>query len=132
MDIGTIVDNLKDRPTVHSIILFGSRARDEADEESDTDICLIAPPGKEPGLDTLLELGRDLPEAIDLHFFHELPINLRSRVLSDGRILYTEDREYVFRLIKETAMEKPRYDRFLEMYHQEAMERARGKVKSDG
>jgi predicted nucleotidyltransferase len=51
----------------YKVILFGSRAKGTATEESDFDVCVIV---KERNLKEEAKLGK-LPEKVQLHFFSE-------------------------------------------------------------
>lgn len=123
MDIGDIVGVLKPFDAVHSIILLGSSVKGEATEESDIDICIIEEPDYTLTLKDKLRIMRDLPEKVDLSFFHDLPLNVRQRVLQEGEIIYTKDEYYVYTLIKETDFEMSKYSKMQEEYHKEVMKR---------
>ncbi|MBU7011325.1 MAG: nucleotidyltransferase domain-containing protein [Theionarchaea archaeon] len=123
MDIGDIVGVLNPFDAVHSIILFGSSVKGEATEESDIDICIIEEPDYTLTLKDKLRIMRDLPEKVDLSFFHDLPLNVRQRVLQEGEIIYTKDEYYVYTLIKETDFEMSKYSKMQEEYHKEVMKR---------
>ncbi len=105
MDIGNIVGILKPFDAVHSIILFGSCVKGEATEKSDIDICIIEEPDYTLTLKDKLRMMRDLPEKVDLSFFHDMPLNVRQRVLQEDEIIYTKDEYYIYTLIKETDFE---------------------------
>lgn len=96
MDIGNIVGILKPFDAVHSIILFGSCVKGEATEKSDIDICIIEEPDYTLTLKDKLRMMKDLPEKVDLSFFHDMPLNVRQRVLQEDEIIYTKDEYYVY------------------------------------
>lgn len=127
-DLGEVVERLKDFGSVHSVLLFGSRARDEADESSDIDVCVVEDPGTDLTLDEKLEVSSEIPEKIDISFFHDMPINIRARVLREGKILYTRDKYHVYNLIKETNFELPKYRKFQEGYHRQTRKKVKKKV----
>lgn len=88
-----------DDPDVLAVILFGSRARDEATRASDVDVCLVLQPGAaaEPGAShkhlTYLALGD-----LDVVVFQQLPLVMRSRVLKEGRVLHVRDEDALYDL----------------------------------
>ena len=123
MNVQDIVRLVKSYDRVHSIIVFGSSVRGEATKDSDIDICIIEDPDYELDLVEKLKIMRNLPEKIDISFFHDLPLNIRQRVLQEGEILYTKDDYYVFTLIKEIDFEMVKYRRMQEEYHRETMKR---------
>jgi len=128
MNVQDIVKLVKSYDRVHSIIVFGSSVRGEATEDSDIDICIIEDPGYDLNLVEKLKIMRNLPEKIDISFFHDLPLNIRQRVLQEGEILYTKDDYYVFTLIKEIDFEMVKYRRMQEEYHRETMKRVTEKL----
>lgn len=121
---------LRSRDFVHSVILFGSRARGDEEPGSDIDLCVVEEPGAEVSLKERLRLETDLPGEVDLSFYGELPPNVRRRILREGEIVYTRDPLYVYELIKILDLEYPRYRDFLERYHESVMEKVRRKVET--
>lgn len=128
-DLEEIVERLKQFDLVHSVLLFGSEVKGESKEESDIDICIIEEPRYEVKLKDKIKINAEFPEKIDISFFHDLLLNIRHRVLKEGKILYTKDKFYVYTLIKETSFELPKYRKFQEEYHKKVMERVEEKVK---
>ncbi|MBI2238988.1 MAG: nucleotidyltransferase domain-containing protein [Actinobacteria bacterium] len=104
-------------PAVLAVLLFGSRARDEASNASDVDVCLVLRP--EAGVSPSEERLRYLAEFdLDVHVFQELPLYIRSRVLKEGRVLLAKDEDALYELAIRTAKAfedfKPQYRRYLE------------------
>jgi predicted nucleotidyltransferase len=67
-----ILERVRERPAIHRVVLYGSRALGRQRSGSDIDLCLEAP---EMGLDELLVLGAQLddlllPWRIDLQLRH--------------------------------------------------------------
>lgn len=96
-------------PDVLAVMLFGSRAREEARPGSETDICLVLdadPP--------FLEASTRKRLAI----FQQLPLHLRSRVLREGRVLFVRDEDRLYALACRTARAfeyfRPYYRRYLD------------------
>jgi len=71
---------------------------------------------------------RNLPEKVDISFFHDLPLNIRQRVLQEGKIVYTKDDYYVYTLVKETDFEMSKYSKMQEEYHKEVMKRVQKRL----
>lgn len=130
MDVQDVARLIKSHKRVHSIIMFGSSARGESTEESDIDICIIEDPDFEFELSEKLKIMRNIPEKFDISFFHDLPLNIRQRVLQEGEILYTKDDYYLFTLIKEIDFEMVKYRRMMDEYHREAMKRVKKRVEA--
>lgn len=128
MDIQDIVKTLNSFEAVHSLIWFGSSVKGEATSESDIDICIIEEPAHVLKLKEKLRIIRELPEKVDISFFHDLPLNIRQRVLQEGEIIYTKDSYYVYTLVKETDFEMVKYRRMQEDYHKEVMKRVRNRL----
>lgn len=90
-------------PDVLAVILFGSHARGDASPRSDVDVCLVLFPGafgpaaNRKRLDYLS--GADL----DLVIFQQLPLQVRSRVLKEGRVLFVRDEERLYEVAAWTA-----------------------------
>ncbi|MFI5135122.1 MAG: nucleotidyltransferase family protein [Chitinophagales bacterium] len=61
------------------VILFGSKAREEADAASDTDLAIVA----DHFFDTTEIFG-----AVDIVDLNRVPENLREEILKEGIILY--------------------------------------------
>jgi predicted nucleotidyltransferase len=93
-----------DDPDIVAVILFGSRARGDAEPASDYDICLVlaGPPRSE--LDAAnkrldyLAIGH-----LDVVIFQQLPLHIRSRVLREGRVLFTRDEDALYATAIRTA-----------------------------
>lgn len=130
MHMTDIVTLLKSHEAVHSIIFFGSSVRGEAASDSDIDICIIETPGCTLTLTDKLRITRELPEIVDVSFFHDLPLDIRQRVLREGEILYTIDDYYIYTLVRETDFEMPKYRKMLEEYYEETIRRVEGKLAS--
>ena len=72
---------------VVAVILFGSRARGEARPLSDVDICILAQEGIPIG--KLLDLTPSVDA--DVSYFNNLPISMRQKVISEGKIIINKD-----------------------------------------
>jgi uncharacterized protein len=103
-----LLNRVKKDQRVLAVILFGSLARRQAHEGSDTDICLVLYPGSRTPLQLSkikLEYVQDFNQ--DVQIFQQLPLYIRKRVLEDGKILYSTDMdrlyEVAFDFIREYA-----------------------------
>jgi len=128
-DINEIISKLKSSRLVHSIILFGSKARGTEKEKSDIDICIIPKPDVEITLKDRISLSNSVPENIDISFIDELPVNIRKRIFLEGMVLYTEDMYHVLTLSKINDLEYERYKRLTREYHKHVMERVRARLR---
>jgi predicted nucleotidyltransferase len=129
IDINEMISKLKRFRFVHSIILFGSKARGTEKENSDIDICVIPKPDIEISLKERISINNSVPENIDISFMDELPVYIRKRVFLEGRVLYTQDMYYVLTLSKINDIEYERYKRLTKEYHKHVMERVRAKLR---
>ena len=129
IDTNEMISKLKSFRFVHSIILFGSKARGTEKEKSDIDICIIPEPDVEITLKERISLNNSMPENVDISFIDELPVYIRKRVFLEGRILYTQDMYHVLTLSKINDMEYKRYKRLTNEYHRHVMERVRTKLR---
>lgn len=127
-DINEAISKLKSSGLVHSIILFGSKARGTEKEKSDIDICVIPKPDIEIPLKERISLNNSVPENIDISFIDELPVYIRKRVYLEGRVLYTQDMYHVLTLSKINDIEYERYKRLTKDYHKHVMERVRARL----
>jgi hypothetical protein len=91
-----IADVFGSRPDVTAVYLFGSTARGTARADSDIDVAVLfeAPPPRTlsgPRLVIEGELERALGAPVDLVVLNQAPVDLRTRVLRDGRLLVDRD-----------------------------------------
>jgi uncharacterized protein len=92
-----LLNQAKNDQRILAIFLFGSVARGEEHEGSDTDICLVLVPGTYTPLQLSklkLEYLRDFNQ--DTQIFQQLPLYIRKRVLKDGKILFTRDMDQLY------------------------------------
>ncbi len=127
-DINEAISKLKRSRLVHSIILFGSKARGTEKEKSDIDICIIPKHDIEIPLKERISINNSVPENIDISFIDELPVYIRKRVFLEGRVLYTQDMYYILTLSKINDIEYERYKRLTKDYHKHVMERVRARL----
>ncbi len=128
-DINEVISKLKISRFVHSIILFGSKARGTEKEKSDIDICIISKPGIEIPLKERISLNNSVPENVDISFMDELPVYIRKRIFLEGSVLYTQDMYYILTLSKINDIEYERYKKLMKEYHKHVMDRVRARLR---
>lgn len=87
---------LQDQPGIAAAYLFGSTARGDARPGSDIDVAVLfrqKPAARLDGPRFVLEgdLERRLGRPVDLVVLNEAPVDLRIRVLRDGRLILDSD-----------------------------------------
>ncbi len=127
-EIEEVVSRLKRFKFVHSIILFGSRAKGTERAESDVDLCIISKPEADVSLKERIALNNTVPESIDVSLLSELPVYIRKRVFLEGRVLYSDDPYHILILAKENDLEYTRYQRMKRDYHKGVMQRVRSRL----
>jgi len=71
---------------VLGILVYGSIAKDEENERSDIDICIVA-----PNKDSSKIFKETLPLNYDIKIFELMPLYLKMEVIENHKILYAED-----------------------------------------
>jgi predicted nucleotidyltransferase len=123
-EINETIDILKGFDSIHSIILFGSRARGV--QGRDIDLCII--PSKELDMRERLSIESSVHNNVDISIFFDLPIHIRKRIFEEGQVLHTKDMYYILTLLKETDFEYSGYKRHREYYNKSMQQRMRRKV----
>lgn len=116
-----VVKKLREFEFIHTIVLFGSRAKGIGSEGSDFDVCAVLNLSRDLTLKERIAMENSLPENVDLSLFQELPLNVKKRVFQEGEVLYSKDLYYFLTLGKETDFEYSRYKKFKEDYHRSVM-----------
>jgi len=102
----------EDDPAILAVLLFGSRARAEASDASDVDVCLVMHPEVRTG-PSEIRLAYLADFDLDIHVFQALPLPIRRRVLKEGRVLLSKDEDALYDLALRTAKE---FDDFRHIY----------------
>ncbi|MCZ7385074.1 MAG: nucleotidyltransferase domain-containing protein [Candidatus Methanoperedens sp.] len=108
-----ILEQLKSFDFIHSVLLFGSRARGKTGR--DIDICII--PSRELNLRERLSIDSAMPSGVDISMYNELPVHIRKRIAEESKVLYTKDMYYLLTLFKENDLEYVGYRRHREYYN---------------
>ncbi len=101
--VARAVERARQDADILAVILFGSRARGQAQPASDHDICLLltdAGRGTSASRKRLEYLGAG---NLDVVVFQQLPLYVRHRVLKEGRILFTRDEDALYATAIRTA-----------------------------
>jgi len=117
-ELNRLLARARNDERVLAVLLFGSRARGAGTPQSDVDLCLV------PSLGTanrrlLAELRLEYASEFDLdvQVFPLLPLFIRSRVLREGKVLFTRDEDALYEIAARTvrAFEafKPTYQAYL-------------------
>ncbi len=122
--IDEILNTLKSFDFIHSVLLFGSRARGKTGR--DIDICII--PAREPSLRERLAVDSAVPSGTDISMYFELPVHIRKRISEEGKVLYTKDMYHLLTLLKENDLEYAGYRRYREYYNKAVRERMMKKI----
>ena len=87
------------------ILLFGSFVKDQETNNSDVDICIVAPNEDVFELLTYIAGIINLPKKrYDIRIFSELPLHIKIQVIEDGVLIHSPDKydlyEYFYRYRK--------------------------------
>jgi hypothetical protein len=120
----SIVEELRAHDAVLGLILFGSVARGCARPFSDVDICIVT---KKNIPDAVrMELLSYGSETIDVSIFEDLPLQIRFRVIREGKILFFKDPLTLHRIKTATVREYLDYEPFLRRHCMHAISTAQG------
>jgi len=113
------LEEVRQDPAVLAVILFGSRARHEDTQASDTDLCLVLRSGKDgPENQMTVRMHYLKYDDLDIRIFQQLPLYVRQRVLKEGEVLLCDDLDALYEVAYRTVQAfehfKPAYRRYLE------------------
>jgi predicted nucleotidyltransferase len=113
-----IVTRARDDDDVLALVVFGSFTKDGAEPYNDIDVCLFLYPEKTSGTAKKTIEYLDLYSEYDIHFFSDLPLYIKKRVLEEGKILINKNYDLLFdiyiKTIKDWGLFRPHYQTFLE------------------
>lgn len=84
---------MSSRDDILAILLYGSVAKGEDTSQSDIDICIVSPSGKD-NLGLLNEIYRKLDvfsKRYDVRFFEELPLYIQINIIENNMIVYSKN-----------------------------------------
>jgi predicted nucleotidyltransferase len=88
---------LSQKSEILGILLFGSYMRGDSDENSDIDLCVVAPNMK--FYDTYAFIMKYLQhnvEQYDLRFFEELPLEIQGEIMDHGIVVYSPNESALY------------------------------------
>jgi uncharacterized protein len=88
-----VSQRLRNFPEIRQIVLFGSRARGDAQARSDIDLAVACPDADAVRWSEIVEAAENVPTLlqIDLVRMETAPPELLSQIAREGRILYERD-----------------------------------------
>ncbi|MDD3092067.1 MAG: nucleotidyltransferase domain-containing protein [Methanoregulaceae archaeon] len=101
--IRSVAEDLRIRDGVLALILFGSAARCQQRLFSDIDLCIV-PAGDIPG-EERLDLKGYGSQTIEIHLLDDLPLAIRFRVVSEGKLAFCKDALALHRVIADIIRE---------------------------
>jgi len=114
MELAEVIFLLQKSKKVETIVQFGSSVLTK--KYRDIDLCIFTV--KPLSLQEKLVLMRGLPELFDVCFFEDLPLHIKQRVCSGGKVLFTRDYYHFLTQMRIVELEYPHYGRFLQDYAQ--------------
>lgn len=112
-----LVADAREDPEVLAVVLFGSTIRDPR-VARDVDVCLVLVPPTDAKKSSLTRLGYLSRHDLDVQVFQQLPLQIRQRVLQEGKVLHCRDEDALYELaartIKEITYYRPAYNTYLE------------------
>ena len=122
--ITSVIEELQVHDAVLGLILFGSVARGCARPYSDVDLCIVT---KKNTPDAIrMELLSYGSEKIDVSIFSDLPVQIRFRVIKEGRILFFKDFLTLHRIRVATVREYLDLEPFIKRHCLHAITAAEG------
>jgi len=114
--LSNVVDSIKTENGVEAIYLFGSHLSGKEKPYSDIDICVITGKGAQRG-----KVLRNSSEKLDTSIFWDLPLNVRFRVIKDGKPLYVKNELNMHRIKVQTVLSYLDFKPVLERYFSKIM-----------
>lgn len=108
-----LVERISRKKEVIAIILFGSRARGLARQDSDYDLAVLTKKITTAQAYNIIGLGS---ESFQIELFHKLPLLIKYDVIKHGKILYCRNKnnlnEIIFLTLKQYLDFEPRIKLF--------------------
>jgi len=123
-EVAALVEMAERDSAILAVMLFGSRARADAHEGSDVDVCLVIRREIGESLELSEIKHRYLSRFdLDVQLFQQLPLHMRHRVLREGRVLYVRDESALYEVAFRSAQ---RFEDFRHRHNAYLQEVARG------
>lgn len=122
--ITPVVEELRAHDAVLGLILFGSVARGCVRPFSDVDLCIVTEKNTTDAV--RMELLSYGSKKIDVSIFSDLPIQIRFRVIKEGKILFCKDSLALHRLQVATVREYLDFEPFIRKHCLHAITAAEG------
>lgn len=118
--ITKLITKAKKDKDILAVLLFGSKARNENNKNSDIDICLVLNQGKY----SILTLSRKKIEylklfTLDIHIFQQMPIYIKDRIIRDAKVLFCSDEKALYEVYFKTIGEVDKFKNVYQDYLQE-------------
>ena len=118
ISLNAVVAELKKRPYVEAVILFGSQARGTAMQDSDVDIAVITRNATERQKWDITEKTDEL----DISEFSRLPLIIQFRVIKEGKVLFVRDKKMLHELSMKTISNYLDFEPFIEEFYRRVMQ----------
>ena len=119
-ELKRFVETAEQDSAVLAVILYGSRARGEEQDASDTDLCLVLQPDPRDALQLSEKKHQYLSRFdLDVQVFQQLPLYMRHRVLRDGLVLFVRDEELLYETAFRAAQQYEDFRHLHEAYLKE-------------
>ncbi|MEI8002831.1 MAG: nucleotidyltransferase domain-containing protein, partial [Methanothrix sp.] len=79
------------RNQVRGVLLYGSRARGEAGQRSDIDLCIVAPEAADKAALWREFISRLRDNRYDVRIFELLPLHIKMAAIGGGLVVYSRD-----------------------------------------
>ena len=113
LDIQKIASDIGKIKGVKAVYLFGSHAKGKQNQLSDIDICIIGHLSEKGRLNALKWASDNL----DISFFDDLSLQIRFRVLKEGKVLVVNDSKAIHDVTVVTLREYLDYVAFIENFY---------------
>ena len=98
--LSDLTRSLSQFPPVIAVILYGSAARMSTTPQSDIDVCVVT--SSYMSLEEWESIMSHTGPALDLVLFQDLSPSVRYRVIREGKVMFSRDREALHRIKVET------------------------------
>ena len=110
-----LVSKAKKDKDILAVIVFGSYARGE--KHRDIDVCLVLSKELENGVMSRKRLAYVSESGTGVYIFQQLPVYIKVRVQSKGKILFCRDLDALYDMASQTVREFEEFKHVYEMYY---------------